>query len=236
MDDGTLMFCLPFEYRILICNTDGSQTDNIYVEGEPWCVTAVNNSTVAVLVNTLYIYIIPCIEIYDITNKHKLNCILIPGLEIHGGISMMNNKLVVSCGCRLLIVDHKTGETEQTIETDCIPNRIHTSGDRIFFCNLSITNQTMTIKMYSFSDNKVYIRTLPSSPSRITSLQDGSLYVLCDNGSIHHVSYDFKHRKKVKINNIEDLRGNSNVSYNTKQNKMVVYTAGNILSILHEKQ
>ncbi|XP_052077109.1 uncharacterized protein LOC127715105 [Mytilus californianus] len=230
MDDGRLVLCFPYEYIILICNTDGSQTNSISVQGEPWFVTAVINSTVAVLVKS----IIQCIEIYDVTDKHKLKSISLPIMLCACGITMINNKLVVGGLGRLLIVDHQTGETIQTIETGCKPDRLHTSGDRIFFTDGSIWNKKRPLNWYNYIDNKIYTKKLSSYPTSITSLQDGSLYVRCDDGLIHHVSNDLKHMKKVKPN-IKVLKGDSIVSYNTTQNKMVTLD-GNILSIFQEKK
>ncbi|CAC5421132.1 unnamed protein product [Mytilus coruscus] len=242
MDDGRLVLCFTYKYIILICNTDGSQTESIPVQGKPCCITAVNNSVVAVTVYSVTEEdISDRIEMFDINNKHKLKSISVPKMLCACGIAMINNKLVVGGLGTLLIVDHQTGETIQTIETDSIPNSIHGSSDRIFFndrifiTDLFKMKNNNRLKMYSSSDNKVYYMTLRSCSTSITSLQDGSLYVLCKNGSIHHVSSDFKHMKKVKINNIEVLKGHSIVSYNTKQNKMVVLK-GKILSIFHEQQ
>ncbi|CAG2234152.1 unnamed protein product [Mytilus edulis] len=117
MDDGRLVMCLSLQRRLLICNTDGSQADSIDVQDIPWCVTAVNNSTVAVTL--LYSR---CIEMYDINNKLKLKSITVPGMWWRGnGITTINNKLVVGCNNRLHIIDHQTGEVVQTIQTDCDP-------------------------------------------------------------------------------------------------------------------
>ncbi|CAG2199118.1 unnamed protein product [Mytilus edulis] len=132
MDDGRLVMCLPRQRRLLICNTDGSQVDSIDVQGGPWCVTAVNNSTVAVTLEWN-----KCIEMYDINNKLKLKSISVPEMWWWmGNITTINNKLVV-CGCdnSLLIIDHQTGEVVQTIQTDCYPDRLHGSGDRLFYCD-----------------------------------------------------------------------------------------------------
>ncbi|CAG2241482.1 unnamed protein product [Mytilus edulis] len=132
MDDGRLVFCRPCENRLMICNTDESQTDSISVQGKPWCVTAVNNSIVAVTVKLQF----RCyIEMYDINNKHILKSILIPGIFIANGIAMINNKLVVGGVGELLSVDYQTGEicTITTIEGGMYPCVLHASGDRIFF-------------------------------------------------------------------------------------------------------
>ncbi|XP_052077071.1 uncharacterized protein LOC127715081 [Mytilus californianus] len=232
MDDGRLVSCIPYKNSILICNTDGSHTYSISVQGgEPVYVTIVNNSTVAALVVKLFSFEI--IEVYDINNKQKLKSISVPGMMFFYGITMINNKLVVGSSNRLLIVDYQTGETVQTIETGCRPYRIHASGDRIFFSDLSVIHPKKTPKMYCCFDNKVFTETLPSDPYSFTSLQDGSVYVLYEDGLILHVSNDFKHVKKVKINNKEVLNDHCIISYNTKQNKMVVLK-GNILSIFHE--
>ncbi|XP_063414053.1 uncharacterized protein LOC134696281 [Mytilus trossulus] len=231
MDDGRLVFCLLWEKRLMICNTDGSQIDSISVQGTPWCVTAVNNSIVAVIVelqDECYI------ETYDINNKHILKSILIPGIFIVNGIAMINNKFVVGGWRKLLSVDYQTGETctITTIEGCMNPCVLHASGDRIFFTFLWSNDRTLS--WYNYIDNKIYNMKLPSRSTSITSLQDGSLYVCCDDGLIHHVSKDLKHGKKVRGTNNEWLKGNSFISYNTKQNKMVALNNENILIIFHE--
>ncbi|CAG2254953.1 unnamed protein product [Mytilus edulis] len=195
MDDGRLVLCLFDKHRLLICNTDGSQVDSIPVEGRPCYVTAVNNSTVAVTVDKpLKCH---CIEMYDINNKHKLKSISVPGMNSDCGITMINNKLVVGGDDRLLIVDHQTGETIQTIQTDCTPRGIHASGDGIFFVNLSIYNSDHNLYWYSFTDDNIHTLTLPSKPFSITTLQDGSLYVLCKDRSVQHVSSNGKQFKTL---------------------------------------
>lgn len=97
MDDDRLVFCLPNQHTILICNTDGSQTNSISVQEKPHCITAVNNSTVAVTVSVAKEYIIGRIVMFDINNKHKLKSISVPGMMFASGITMLNNKFVV-CG------------------------------------------------------------------------------------------------------------------------------------------
>ncbi|XP_071126222.1 uncharacterized protein [Mytilus edulis] len=233
MDDGRLVFCLPCENRLMICNTDESQTDSINLKETPWSVTAVNNSIVAV---TVKLHFRCYIEMYDINNKHILKSILIPEMFIISGIAMINNKLVVGgCG-ELLSVDYQTGETctITTIEGGMYPRVLHASGDRIFFTDSQSNERTLS--WYNYIDNKIYNTKLPSHSNSITSLQDGSLYVCCGDGLIHHVSKDLKHREKVRGTNNEWLKGNSFISYNTKQNKMVVRNNENILSIFHEYQ
>ncbi|CAG2236041.1 unnamed protein product [Mytilus edulis] len=236
MDDGRLVFCLPGENRLLICNTDGSQADIITVQGTPWSITAVNISIVAVTVlkvteeDTNH-----RLDMIDINKRYQINSISVPGMLHFSGVAMINNNLVVGGLDKLLIVDYQTGEVVQTIETYSIPAWIHASGDRVFFNGRRVfeIKNNIQLKMYSSSNNRVYSNTLQSCPTSITSLQDGSLYVLCLDGLIHHVSNDLKHTKKVKLNNIEVLNSNSIVSYNTTQNKMIVLSK-NILSICHE--
>ncbi|VDH95095.1 Hypothetical predicted protein [Mytilus galloprovincialis] len=119
MDDGRLVICLLRKRRLLICNTDGSQVDSIDVQGRPYCVTAVNNSTVAVRqLDSKWI------EMYDINNKLKLKSISPPGMRSFVGITTINNKLVVCGNNSLLIIDHQTGEVVQTIKTDCRPGQV----------------------------------------------------------------------------------------------------------------
>ncbi|XP_076070335.1 uncharacterized protein LOC143042014 [Mytilus galloprovincialis] len=233
MDDGRLVFCQPCENRLMICNTDGSQIDSISVQGTPWYVTAVNNSIVAVTVKLQY----GCfIEMYDINNKHILKSIVIPGIFIANGIAMINNKLVVGGEGELLSVDYQTGKicTITTIKGVMYPCVLHASGDRIFFHSLGSIDRTLS--WYNYIDNKIYNKKLLSHSTSITSLQDGSLYVGCNDGLIHHVSKDLKHREKVRGTNKVWLKGDSVIIYNTKQNKMVVLNNKNILSIFHEYQ
>lgn len=119
MHNGSLVMCLPRQDRLLICKIDGSQVDSIDVD-EPWYVTVINSSTVAVIEYHTY-----CIEIYDINSKRKINSISPNRKQMCSGITTLNNKLVVSDDYRLLVIDHQTRETEQTIQTSCFPERLH---------------------------------------------------------------------------------------------------------------
>ncbi|VDI47389.1 Hypothetical predicted protein [Mytilus galloprovincialis] len=176
MDDGRLVFCLPFERRILICKTDGSQRDSIYVHRRSCNVTAVNNSVVAVTVPSLTEGdLIDRIEMFDLNTKHKLKSISVTGMVSFYGITILNNKFVVGGVGKLLIVDHETGETIQTIETGCRLNNLHASGDKIFFTDVFSGNLNKTLNWYNYIDKTLYTKTLSSSSTSITSLQDGSL-------------------------------------------------------------
>ncbi|VDI38034.1 Hypothetical predicted protein [Mytilus galloprovincialis] len=231
MDDGRLVLCLFNNHRLLICNTDGSQVDSIPVEGSPWYVTDVNNSTVAVTVDKpLKCH---CIEMYDINNKHKLKSISVPGIHYVCDITMMNNKLVVGGSDGLLIVDPQTGETVQTIKTDCRPSKIHASGDRIFFIPLLHFRRSHKLYGYTFTDDNIQTLTLPSELQSMTTLQDGSLYVLCKDGSVQHVS---SNGKQFKTLNTNQSKGCSMIYYNLKQRKMITYnTFTGTVKILQEK-
>ena len=211
MDDGRLVVCLCVLRRLLICNTDGSEVDSIQLQYLPWDVTAVNNSTVAVTLPYSN-----CIEMYDINNKHKLKSISVPGWC--WGITTINNKLVVRYHWRLLMIDHQTGEVVQTIHTDCTPYRVHAAGDRIFYCEYNNNN---ILYCYSYTDDKVTTTTLPSPPRSITSLQDGSLYVVCHGGSVQHVSSEGKHRKTVKTKGLKSLDGCHLIKYNPNQQQLM---------------
>ncbi|XP_063413818.1 uncharacterized protein LOC134696129 [Mytilus trossulus] len=226
IDDGRLVMCLPLQRRLLICHTDGSQLDSLPVQGNPLCVTAVNNSTVAVtLIGS------ECIEMYDINNKLKLKSISLPGMWFLGGITTINNKLVVSGHNRLLIIDHQTGEVVQIIKIDCYPDRLHGSGDRLFYSNNNYNNNNLY--WYSYTDDTHHTLTLPSHPRNMTTLQDGSLYVVCD-GSLQHVSFDGKQYKAVKTEGLKELKYWL-ISYNSNQRKLV--TQGDqktIIKVFHE--
>ncbi|VDH91353.1 Hypothetical predicted protein [Mytilus galloprovincialis] len=212
MDDGRLVMCLPRQSRLLICNTDGSQVDSINVQGIPWCVTAVNNSTVAV---TLCDF--KCIEMYDINNKLKLKSISPPRMWWCSGITTINNKLVVGGEDCLHIIDHQTGEVVQTIHTDCRPERLHGSSGRIFYSDDNINNNELY--WYSYTDDRHHTLTLPSPPRSMTILQDGSLYVVCIDGSVQHVSSNGKQYKQVKT--LESNPFSEHIHYNFTQKQLV---------------
>ncbi|VDI39892.1 Hypothetical predicted protein [Mytilus galloprovincialis] len=162
-DDGRLVMCLPLERRLLICNTDGSQVDSIDIQGMPWCVTPVNNSTVAVT-----LWCSKCIEVYDINNKLKLKSISPPGMWRWSGITTINNKIVVDCDKRLHIIDHQTGKVVKTIQTDCDPYRFQGCGDRLFYCD----NKKKKLYWYSYTDDTHHTLTLPSTPRRMTTVKE----------------------------------------------------------------
>ncbi|CAC5362387.1 unnamed protein product [Mytilus coruscus] len=212
MDDGRLVMCLPLQSRLLICDTDGSQVDSIHVQDRLWRVTAVNNSTVAVT-----LYDSDCIEMYDINNKLKLKSISVPEKLWWGGITTINNKLVVRGDKRLQIIDHQTREVVQTIQTDSNPVRLHGSGDRIFYYDPYNNNK---LYWYSYTDDRHHTLTLPSPPRGMTTLQDGSLYVMCDDESVQHVSSDGKQYKTVTTKGLKKLKFYC-MSYNSKQRKLV---------------
>ncbi|XP_076117468.1 uncharacterized protein LOC143085154 [Mytilus galloprovincialis] len=228
MDDGRLVMCLPGQMRLLICNTDGSQVDSIPVQGGPCRVTAVNNSTVAVTLlwsNR--------IEMYDIHNKLKLKSISQPGMRrCRSGITTINNKLIVGGNNRLLTIDHQTGEVVETIKTVCYPGRLHGSGDRIFYCDYYIDK---TLYWYSYTDDTHHTLTVPSHPWSMTTLKDNSLYVLCDNGSVQHVSSDGKHYKTVTTKGLQKLKLIECTAYNKMQRQLVTMNKyQNIINYFYE--
>ncbi|XP_052103220.1 uncharacterized protein LOC127736681 [Mytilus californianus] len=223
MDDGRLVVCLPDQDRLLICNTDGSQEDSIDVQGHPYSVTAVNNSTVAVT-----LFGSGCIEMFDINNKLKLKSISLPGMWC-GSITTINNQLVVYGDNRLQIIDHQTGEVVQTIQTDCDPYWLHGSGDRIFYCDTYLNNNKLY--WYSYSDDRHHTLTLPSPPYSMTTLQDDSLYVVCEDKSVH-VSSDGKQYKPVKTLQTTSAR-NGVIHYNFTQRKLVIIQ-GDLVKVFNQ--
>ncbi|XP_052083027.1 uncharacterized protein LOC127720479 [Mytilus californianus] len=229
MDDGRLVMCLYNLCRLLICNTDGSKAVTISVDGKPYCVIPVNNSTVAVTVIKTCVH--PSITIYDINNEYKLNSIPVPGMTITCGIAMINNKLVIGADRVLVLVDYQTGEIVKYIETHCVLTGIHTSDGRIFFGHY----KQNILYWYSFANDSVHTITLPSTPRSMTTLQDGSLYVLCTDGSVQHVSTDVKQFKTLNINQSKFCNEIPFIRYNSKQKKSVTLSVktGNI-KILYE--
>lgn len=235
MDDGRLVLCVPDQSKVLICNKDGSNVDNIPVRGTPCCLTTVNSSTVAIVV--VKSFRSSYIEMYDINYKNKLKWIQVAGMKSACGISTINNKLVVGGLRTLMIVDHQGEKTIQKIKIRCTPEAIHASDNKIFFKNHRtgfISNEMKKLKWYSFSGKKEQGKILPSDPYSITSLRDGSLCVLCIDGSIHHVSGDLKDEKAVNTNNVEALKIGNIISCNAKQNTMVLRN-NMILSIFQEQ-
>ncbi|CAC5381876.1 unnamed protein product [Mytilus coruscus] len=227
MDDGRLVICLPYQCRLLICNTDGSQVDSIDVQVRPLDVTAVNNSTVAVT-----LLFSKCIEMYDINNKQKLKSISVPRMRwCFSDITTINNKLVVGVDYKLQIIDHQTGEVVQTIKTDCVPHWLHGSDDRIFYYN-PFNNK---LYWYSYTDGSHHTLTLPSPPRRMTTLQDGSMYVICCDGSVQHVSSDGTKYKTVKTKGIKSIHNDCSLYYNCKQRKLVTCYSLPYINIFHEK-
>ncbi|XP_052103219.1 uncharacterized protein LOC127736680 [Mytilus californianus] len=215
MDDGRLVLCIPDQHILLICDIDGSKVDRIHLKNGPWSVAAVNDYTVAVLM------LIDSIEMYDINNKLKLKSISVPGMWQTTGITTTNNKLVVFGQYKLLIIDHQTGEVVQTIETECIPNWLHGSGDRILYCDNNFYNTNNNkLHCYSYLDGKNHNLTLPSQPFRMTTLQDGSLYVVCMDKSVQHVSSDVTQYETVTTKGLKELQ-HLLILHNSKQRKLV---------------
>ncbi|VDI03465.1 Hypothetical predicted protein [Mytilus galloprovincialis] len=213
MDDGRMVICLPDLHKLLICNTDGSNVDRIHTHEGPWAVTAVNDSTVAVLM------LVMRIELYDINTKHNIKSISVPGMWLGTGITTINNKLVVYAERTLQIIDHQTDKVVQTIDTECGPYRLHGSGDRIFYYN-NANDFNNKLYWYSYTDEQHDTVKLPSQPMCMTTLQDGSLYVVCKDGSVRHVSRDCQQYETVTTEGLERLKYYW-MLYNKKQGKLV---------------
>ncbi|CAG2205975.1 unnamed protein product [Mytilus edulis] len=228
MNDGRLVICFPWQYyNLLICNSEGFQTDSIHVKGGPCYVTPINNLTVAItLMNS------ECVDIYDINSKLKLQSISVPGMWRWRDITTIDNKLVV-CGANSLIIIDYQGEDElKTIVTECRPYRLHCHGDKIFYCDKYFNNNKY-LYVYSYADDIHYNLKLPSEPRRMTSLQDGSLYVLCEDSSLQHVSSDGRQYKTVSAKGLNKRCG---LAYNTNQRKLVTTTPHwGIFNIFYEK-
>ncbi|VDI47390.1 Hypothetical predicted protein [Mytilus galloprovincialis] len=236
LDDGRLVFCVPDQSTLLICNRDGSNIESIKIQGAPCCLTPINNSIVAVVV--VKPFRSNFVELYDINTKRILKRIQVPGMKSACGISTMHNKLIVGGLRALLIVDLHVKDRIEMIKLRCTPEAIHASGTKIFFKNHHtgfISNERKKLKWYSFPGKKVQEKILSSDPYCITSLRDGSLYVLCKDGSVRHVSPDLKHVKTVNTNNSEALEGGDIISYNAKRNTMVLRNK-KILNIFQVKQ
>ncbi|CAG2216469.1 unnamed protein product [Mytilus edulis] len=225
MDDGRLVVCLPLQSRLLMCNTNGLQVDTIDMQGRPAWVAVVNNCTVAVTLSKGS----KCIEMYDINTKRKMKSISVPGMWLWSNITSRNNKLVVGGEDRLLIIDHHTEEVVQTIQTDCQLGKLNGSGDRIFYCDNYNNNK---LYWYSYTDDRHHILTLPSRPLGITTLQDGSLYVRCQDESLQHVSSDGTQYKRVQTFQCTAFEYGV-LHYNFTQRKLVI-RHNNLVEVFNE--
>ncbi|VDH99430.1 Hypothetical predicted protein [Mytilus galloprovincialis] len=215
MDDGRLVICFPWKEILLICNTDESQVESIRVPRSPWCVTAVNITTVAVT----QVYS-KCIEMYDINNKLKLKSITMYYMCWENNLTTINNKLVVGGYCQLMVLDNETGDVSETIKTDCNPCVLHGSGDKIFYCTYKDKNNNLY--WYSYSDDKHHNLTFQSPPRCMTLLRDGCMCVVCDDGAIHHVSFDGIKYKVVKAFQTDPNYGEAHLHYNIIQRLLVI--------------
>ncbi|XP_063414771.1 uncharacterized protein LOC134696765 [Mytilus trossulus] len=213
MNDGRLVICLPYQCTLQICNDDGSKEDRIHINGNPCHITVVNNVSVAVTMHYS-----KSIEIVDIDNKTKLKSILVPGMCWLRGITTINNKLVVGGDYTVHIVDYQTGEVVQRIKTECDPYKLHCTGERIFYCDDYLKNNTK-LHYYRYTDDSHHTMSFESPPISVTTLNDGSVYVLLKDGSIDHVPSDGKQYNTVTTNGLQKLK--RLVLYKSNQGKLV---------------
>ncbi|XP_076101385.1 uncharacterized protein LOC143071136 [Mytilus galloprovincialis] len=210
-NDGHVAFLQWENCSIEIYNTDDSHVGTIQLQRRPFNITVVNNSTVAVT-----LCICDRIDIWNINNRQKVKSIQLSTRCY--GITTINNKLVVSCPGGLLIIDPQTEKVERTIETgDCTPFRLCVSGEGIFYTD----DFSHYLYYYSHSNNQISILKLSSEPSDVTTLQDGSVYVICYDGSVQHVSSDGKKYKQATTKGLTVLGGFPGLSYNPVQRKLV---------------
>lgn len=229
MDDGRMVICLPFLSKLLIYNTVGPSTDSIFVQAEPLRATAVNNFIVAVtLICSNHI------KVYDINNQFILKSISVPTMIKWSDITMSNQKLVVSGQYCLVVIDYQTGQVIQTLKTDCCPVRLQASGDRIFYLSNNNFENNKKLYQYSFTDDRHQTLALPFPPIMITAQQDGSLYILCREGFIHHLTVDCKLLITVIKEGLESLDSFVDLHYNCKQRKLVISSHNSKIKIFHE--
>ncbi|VDI39826.1 Hypothetical predicted protein [Mytilus galloprovincialis] len=225
-DDGHIAYIRMGVNSVEIHNTDGARFGRIYLQGKPCDITVVNNSTVAVSMKTIPMHY--SIYIFDINNKQKVKSI--PLSKTCRGITTINNKLVLDCLRRLLIIDHQTEKVEKSIDTgdcdpirlggsgDCVPIRLCGSGDGIFYTNVTSNR----LHHYNHSNNKISHVELTSGVCCMTILKDGSVYVLCKDELVHFSS-DGKEYKKVTTKGLTSLRLPSGINYSPVQKKLVIF-------------
>ncbi|CAG2227168.1 unnamed protein product [Mytilus edulis] len=217
---GQDIFYQIHQFTTVSCN--GSHVGTIQIQSMPWDITVVNNSTVAVTLPDC-----DRIDIWNINNRQIVKSIQLSTSCF--GITTINNKLVVGCDEGLLIIDPQTEEVEKTIDTvDITPVRLCGSGEGIFY-----TNESHFLYYYSHSNNEITKVKLSSQPSDVTTLQDGSVYVICYDGSVQHVSSDGKKYKQVTTKGLTSFGCFLGISYNPVQKKLVI-TDDNSITVFNE--
>ncbi|VDH96954.1 Hypothetical predicted protein [Mytilus galloprovincialis] len=147
------------------------------------------------------------------TTVHGLNTSLQGiGWNIHGSFQGVNTTLQ---GIQTSI---NTEKVEKTIDTgDCTLARLCGSGDSIFY-----TDESYVLYHYSHSNNQISGVKLSLEVSDMTVLKDGSVYVICENESVQHVSSDGKMYKQVTTKGLASLGSYSGMNYNPVQGKLVI--------------
>ncbi|CAC5364861.1 unnamed protein product [Mytilus coruscus] len=215
-DAGQVAYTHWDNCSVEIYNIDGSHVSTIQLLREPADITVVNNSTVAVTLP-----LCNSIDIWDINNQQKVKSIQLS--TVCFAITTINKKLVVGCCGRLLIIDPQTEKVEKIIDTgDCNPITLCGSGDGIFYTGMD------SLYHYSHSNNKISKVKLPSYVYDMTKLQDGSVYVICQDGSVQHVSSDGKKYEQVTTKGLTSLEFSPKISYNPVQRKLVISVLNSI--------
>lgn len=107
-------------------------------------------------------------------------------MTITCGIAVINDKLIIGANKGLVIIDYQTGELVKYVEIHIVLTGIHTSDGKIFFGHY----KQNILYWYSSANDNIHTIISPSIPRSMTTLQDGSLYVLCTDWSVRHVSTD----------------------------------------------
>ncbi|VDI27186.1 Hypothetical predicted protein [Mytilus galloprovincialis] len=216
MDDGKLVICLWNTKKLLICNADGSQPEIIQCLGQPVKITAVNDSTVAVIFMEMPLVVYT----YDINARQLLRTITVPDMHHMSSVTTIENKLLIGGDQGLWTTDPDTGKTPQKLPIECQPLTVHACGDRIFYNEL--TNENI-LNCYTTAGHEIFTTSLQSSATSVFTLQDGSLYVSCRDGTIQHVSSDGEWYTTVTTEELTSLKGLNDPRYNQKQKKLITF-------------
>ncbi|XP_052100620.1 uncharacterized protein LOC127734667 [Mytilus californianus] len=222
-DDGHVACLNHVNASMKIYDTDGSHVGTIPLERESWDMTVVNNSAVAVTLPDFC-----CIDIFDIHNEQIVKSIQLTTMCF--GITTLKNTLVVGCDRRTLIIDPQTTKVENTIDTgDYSPTRLCCFNGDIFY---TVGTQCHDLFHYSHFNKNISKVQLPSRSLSMTTLQDGSVYVICDDSSVQHVSSDGKKYKRVTTKGLRSLGSTGGINYNPEQKKLVV--TGDSITVFNE--
>lgn len=237
MEGDRLVFCFPNMCALLLCDMDGLLAEIILLDGTPHFLTAVNGNTIAVAMTTNE----TVIEFYNTNTRDKVNSIRINQELRHlGGLATLDGKLVLGVNEQLVFIDYMTNQEVKTTKLSFNPTIIHVAEDMVYTSGrntnfLPYTNDSENLLGYNYrTDVETTIR-VTSPITSLTSLGDRGLYMICEDGSLFHVSAEGASKKKIPRDQL-DIQGKCPIiRYSVMQKKLLAFDkhTGNV-QIFHE--